>query len=124
MQRVSLRSGKALLLVKALLVTYIVTALLLLLLALIMYKIDPPGAVISVGLVLVYIVSSFVGGYIIGNAKKEKRFLWGIGMGVAYFLIIFIVSVIFSKDVFGSMGSIISVLCMCGLGGMLGGMVS
>ena len=124
MQRVSQRSGKALLIVKALLVTYIITALLLLLLALVMYKIDPPGAVISVGLVLVYIISSFVGGYIIGNAKKEKRFMWGIGMGVAYFLIIFIVSLIFGKDVFGSVGSIISILCMCGLGGMLGGMVS
>lgn len=124
MQRVSQKSGKAILIVKALLVTYILTALLLLLLALIMYKIDPPGAVISVGLVLIYIISSFAGGYIIGNAKKEKRFLWGIGMGVAYFLIILIVSIIFSKDVFASAGSIISVLCMCGLGGMLGGMVS
>ena len=124
MQRVSQRSGKALVIVKALLVTYIITALLLLLLALIMYKIDPPGAVISVGLILTYILSSFVGGYIMGNAKKEKRFLWGIAMGVSYFLIIFIVSIIFSKDVFGNMGSIISVLCMCGLGGMIGGMVS
>lgn len=124
MQQVSQRSGKALVIVKALLVTYIITALLLLLLALIMYKIDPPGAVISVGLILTYILSSFVGGYIIGNAKKEKRFLWGIAMGVAYFLIIFIVSVIFSKDLFDGMGSIISVLCMCGIGGMIGGMVS
>ncbi len=124
MQRVSLRSGKALLIVKALLITYIITALLLLLLALIMYKLDPPGAVISIGLVLIYIISSFVGGYIMGNAKKEKRFLWGIAMGLVYFMIIFIVSIIFSKDVFGSMGSIVSVLCMCGLGGMLGGMVS
>ena len=124
MQRVSLRSGKALLIVKTLLITYIITALLLLLLALIMYKLDPPGAVISIGLVLIYIISSFVGGYIMGNAKKEKRFLWGIAMGLVYFMIIFIVSIIFSKDVFGSMGSIVSVLCMCGLGGMLGGMVS
>lgn len=124
MQRVSQRSGKALLIVKALLVMYIITALLLLLLALVLYKIDPPGAVIRIGLILVYIASSFVGGYIIGNAKKEKRFLWGIGMGLIYFFVIFLASIIFGKDVFGSMGSLISVLCMCGLGGMLGGMVS
>lgn len=89
-----------------------------------MYKFDPPSAVISVGIVLTYIVSCFVGGFILGTAKREKRFLWGIAVGAIYFLIIFIVSLVFSKDIFGNMGSTIAVLAMCGLGGMLGGMIS
>lgn len=124
MSKVSQKSSKAIVMVKALLVSYIITAVLLLILAFIMYKVDPPSAVISVGIVLTYILSSFVGGFIIGTAKKEKRFLWGLGMGLLYFAIIFVVSLIFGKDIFDHMGSIVSVLCICGLGGMLGGMIS
>ncbi len=124
MASVSTKSSKAIVIVKALLVSYILTAILLLILALITYKIDPPSAVISVGIVLTYIVSCFVGGFLLGTAKKEKRYLWGLAMGVVYFLIILIVSIIFSKDIFGEVGSTIAVFLICGLSGMVGGMVS
>lgn len=89
-----------------------------------MYKLNPPSAVISVGIVITYIVSCFVGGYLLGSVKKEKRFLWGIAIGVVYFAIILMVSLVLGKDAFGNMGSTISVFCMCALGGMLGGMIS
>ncbi|MDO5522355.1 MAG: TIGR04086 family membrane protein [bacterium] len=124
MAKVSTKSSKAIPIVKALLVSYILTAILLLLLSLIMYKIDPPGAVISVGIVLTYIVSCFAGGFLLGTAKKEKRYLWGMGMGIVYFLIILVVSLIFSKDIFGELGSTIAVFLICGLSGMVGGMIS
>lgn len=124
MNKVSQRSTNAIVIVKSLLVSYVLSALLLLIISFVMYKFDPPSAVISVGIVLTYIVSCFVGGFILGTAKREKRFLWGIAVGAIYFLIIFIVSLVFSKDIFGNMGSTIAVLAMCGLGGMLGGMIS
>lgn len=124
MNKVAQKSSKAILVVKALLAAYVVSAVLLLLLALILYKVDPPSGVISVGVILTYIISTFITGYIVGKRTTEKRYLWGIGMGAIYFLIIFVVSLIWGKDVFGDFGSTISVLLMCGLGGMLGGMLS
>lgn len=124
MNKVSQRSSNAIVIVKSLLVSYVLSALLLLIISFVMYKFDPPSAVISVGIVLTYIVSCFVGGFILGTAKREKRFLWGMVVGAIYFLIIFLVSIVFSKDIFGNMGSTIAVLAMCGLGGMLGGMIS
>ena len=124
MSKVSHKSFHVTVLIKALLVSYIITAFLLLLIALIMFRFNPNSTVISVGIVITYIVSSFVGGFVIGTAKKEKRYLWGIGMGLLYYAIILVVALIFRKDVFGDVGSMISVLCMCGLGGMLGGMIS
>lgn len=122
--RVSTKSSKAIVIIKALLVSYILTAVLLLVLALIMYKFDPPGSVISVGIVLTYIVSCFAGGFLLGTAKKEKRYLWGLAMGVVYFLIILVVSLVFSKDIFGEVGSTVAVGLICSLSGMVGGMIS
>lgn len=124
MSKAAVRSSKAIVIVKTLLVCYVITALILLVLSFVMYKLNPPSAVISVGIVITYIVSCFVGGYLLGSVKKEKRFLWGIGIGVVYFAIILIVSLVLGKDTFGNMGSTISVFCMCALGGMLGGMIS
>ena len=75
--KVSTKSSKAIVIIKALLVSYILTAVLLLVLALIMYKFDPPGSVISVGIVLTYIVSCFAGGFLLGTAKKRETILMG-----------------------------------------------
>lgn len=118
------RTSKAIVVVKSLLVSYVITAVILLILSFVMYKFDPPSAVISIGIIITYIVSCFIGGFLLGSVTKEKRFLWGIGMGAIYFAIILVVSIIFSKDAFGDFGSTISVFFMCALGGMLGGMVS
>ncbi len=124
MNRTSDNTARAILLVKALLASYIVSALLLLVLALVLYKVDPPSGVISIGIVLTYIVSAFIAGLIIGKRAKQRRFFWGILMGLAYFLIIFVVAIVMGKDVFGDFAGTLTVMLMCGLGGMLGGMVS
>lgn len=117
-------SSKALIVVKGLLVSYILSAIMLLILAFLMYKLDPPSGVISIGIILTYIISAFAGGFILGKNAVQKRYLWGIAMGVLYYVIIFLVALILGKDVFGDLGSTISVFFMCILGGMLGGMIS
>lgn len=124
MNKVTRKSSTAIVVVKALLAAYIVSAFILLILAMIMYKFDPPSGVISVGIIITYLFSSFIAGFILGKVTKQKRFIWGIIVGVLYFLVILMVSFVMSKDIFGNFGSIITVLCMCGLGGMLGGMLS
>lgn len=124
MNRTAKGSQRAIIIVKALLTSYIISAIMLLIIAFFMYKFDPSSAVVSVGIILTYIVSAFVGGFIIGKNAVQKRFVWGIIIGTIYFLIILIVSAVLSKDVFGDLGSTISVLFTCALGGMLGGMLS
>ncbi|BBF45371.1 predicted membrane protein [Lachnospiraceae bacterium KM106-2] len=124
MNRTAKGSQRAIIIVKALLASYVISAIMLLIIAFFMYKFDPSSAVVSVGIILTYIVSAFVGGFIIGKNAVQKRFVWGIVIGLIYFLIILIVSSILSKDVFGDIGSTLSVLLTCGLGGMLGGMLS
>ncbi|WP_310602423.1 TIGR04086 family membrane protein [Anaerosporobacter sp.] len=109
---------------KALIFAYIVTAIILLLLSFILYKAQIPSGVVSVGVILAYILSTFVGGFFIGKKVEARKFLWGIAVGAIYFLIVIIISIIMNKAAFGSAGSIVTVLGMCLLGGMLGGMIS
>lgn len=109
---------------KALIFAYIVTAVILLLLSFILYKVQIPSGVVSVGVILAYILSTFVGGFFIGKKVEARKFIWGIAVGAIYFLIIIIISIVLNKAAFGSAGSIVTVLGMCLLGGMLGGMIS
>lgn len=116
--------SKGTVLVKSLFVSYIVTAVILLILALIVYKAEPSNMVISVGVVFTYLLSSFIGGMLTGKKIQEKRFLWGIISGALYFAIIFAVSLLMNKDIVSQIGNTIIVFVTCGFGGMLGGMLS
>lgn len=116
--------SKGTVLVKSLFVSYIVTAVILLILALIVYKAEPSNMVISVGVVFTYLLSSFIGGMLTGKKIQEKRFLWGIVSGALYFAIIFAVSLLMNKDIVSQIGNTIIVFVTCGFGGMLGGMLS
>ncbi|HAB60680.1 MAG TPA: TIGR04086 family membrane protein [Lachnospiraceae bacterium] len=109
---------------KALIFSYIVTAVILLLLSFILYKVQIPSGVVSVGVILAYILSTFVGGFFIGKKVEARKFLWGLAIGAIYFLLVIIISIVMNKAAFGSAGSIVTVLGMCLLGGMLGGMIS
>lgn len=109
---------------KALLASYLVTGIFLLILALVLYKVSPPEGVIKVGIVFSYIFSPFIGGIIIGKNEENRRFVWGALLGILYFSIIFAVSIILSQSLFDRIGMVATVMAMCTLGGMLGGMVS
>ena len=73
-------------LLQGVLFSYIVTAFILLLLSFLMLKFDVSGMVISGGIHLAYILSTFIGGFSWVKAEQRK-FLWGLLMGMFYFVI-------------------------------------
>ena len=109
---------------KSLLIAYLLTGILLLILAFIMLKLAPSNDTIQIGIVFSYIFSSFIGGFLMGKQMKIKRFLWGVLLGICYFIVIFLISILLNKDVLIQGMELITVFSMCGLGGMLGGMLS
>ena len=109
---------------KGLLFSYIITAFMLLLLSLLMLKLDLPSAVISGGVNLAYILSTFVGGFFVGKKLEQKKFLWGLVMGVLYFLVLMLVCLMMNSNTPLPLGGLFTVLIICGLSGMLGGMIS
>jgi putative membrane protein (TIGR04086 family) len=109
---------------KGLLFSYIITAFLLLLISLLMLKLDLSSMVISGGIILAYILSNFIGGFFVGKKAEQRKFLWGLVLGVFYFIILMIVSMAMNHAGALPLGNLLTAFLICGLSGMVGGMVS
>lgn len=107
-----------------LVLSYVLTACLLLLLAFILYKFRISESVVNIAVIVIYISVTFAAGFIAGKYYKVKKFLWGLVLGSVYFLILVLVSLIggVSDAVIGS--GVVTTWILCAGGGMLGGMLS
>lgn len=105
-------------------VMFIVSGLLLLLLSLILYKMEPGESVIKIGIVVVYVISGFLGGFLMGKIMREQKFLWGLAAGAIYFVVLFLVSSIVKGGFDMDMAKVATTLILCAASGMAGGMVS
>lgn len=110
--------------IKALIVSYIVTFVLLFFLAFLMFKLGLTEHTVDFAVTFIYILATGVGGLVVGKCMKQKKFLWGLIVGLFYALIIFIASALLTKGVAVIAGDGISTLLLCLGGGMLGGMIS
>lgn len=116
--------GAAVRMVKALLVSYLLTGLLLLLLAGLLYRFQWDQGKIQIGIIAIYILSCFGGGFLGGKMVASRKFLWGILVGFLYFLILTVVSVAVNRELQTTTSGFITTLILCMGGGMLGGMLS
>lgn len=107
-----------------LLIAYLVTGLLLLLLAFLAYKANLSEQGSRIGILVIYVLSSFVAGFITGKKSKKRKFLFGAMMGICYFVVLLLLSLgIHDKVAPGAFAKWrAGLLCMGG--GMLGGMLS
>ncbi len=124
MDRAIRQNSKILFLLKGLLLSYIVTAFVLLILSFLMLKLDLSGMVISGGVNFSYIVSTFLAGFYVGKKVEQRKFIWGLIMGIFYFIILMMISLIMNRVSPLPLGGLLTVFIMCGLSGMLGGMIS
>ena len=103
--------------------SYIVTTLMLLLLTFLLYKFDLDEQKVQIGIMMVYVLSTLAGGFIIGKLTQFKRFMWGLVLGILYFVLLLLISVGVYRTLQGGSNMILS-CALCGAGGMLGGMLS
>ncbi len=124
MERKPGRNIKAVWLLKALLTGYIVTGFLLLILALLLYKLDLDEQKVTMGIIVIYVLSTFIGGFIMGRLVGVRKFFWGLTLGVIYFALLLLVSIAVNHSLQSNGTNIVTTLLLCAGGGMLGGMVS
>lgn len=124
MNKLLSQNTKMLIVLKGLLISYIITAFLLLILSFIMLNLDVPSIVISGGINFVYIISAFVGGFFTGKRTEQKKFIWGLIVGVFYFVILLLISLMMNRVSPIPIGSLFTVFIISVLSGMLGGMIS
>ena len=110
--------------IKSLLASYIVTGILLLVLTFFMYKFELNEKIVSAAIVGIYVVSTLIGGMIIGQLTKSKRYLWGMVLGIIYFVLLLLITLGVYRTLNGDSVSIVTSLILCAGGGMTGGMIS
>ena len=111
-------------LLKGLLFSYIITAFILLLLSFLMLKLDLSSTIFSGGIIFAYIVSSFIGGFFVGKKVDQRKFLWGLVMGILYFVVLMLVSLLMNRATSLPLGNLLTTFIISSLSGMLGGMIS
>lgn len=108
----------------ALFIMFVVSGLLLVLLAFLLYKFDLGESVIRGGIIGVYVISGFIGGLILGKRMKNRKYMWGLVGGLLYFLILFVFSILMKQGMNFDTTKVVTSLILCGASGMTGGMIS
>ena len=125
MEKTSVEKGvPVLFLLKCILCSYIFTAAMLLLLAFLLYKMNLSEKTVSVGIIAIYVISTFFGGFVAGKKMQNRKFVWGLLVGAAYFCVLAVVSLLVNQSVSELENSVFTTMILCGAGGMLGGMLS
>lgn len=114
---------KAVKMLKSVVVAYVLTAIALFILSFIMYKckISMTGA--NSGILITYVLSCLVGGFIFSGCLSQKRYLGGGLMGVVYFLVVYVVSAVWNQSLAAQMPGMLTAFLVCVFSGILGGMI-
>ncbi len=110
--------------IKSLLAAYVITGALLLILALLLYKTQLSESAVNVGIIAIYVIACFLGGFLEGRMMKTRKFLWGGASGLLYFMVLAVISLAAGQGLSGGTSHFITTLILCAAGGTLGGMVS
>lgn len=107
-----------------LLLSYLITIGGLLLLALVLYKIPLSDSAVNIGIIVIYILSTFLTSFICGRKIKTKKFLWGFILGTSYFLVLLAISLITNQSnvILGT--NVLTAFMICAGAGTLGGMLA
>lgn len=124
MERQVQKDSKIMWMLKALLASYIVTGVLLLILTLLLYKLELNEKIVSAAIVGIYLVSTLIGGIIIGKLVRVKRYLWGMGLGVIYFGLLLLITLGVYRTINQDAANLMTTFVLCMGGGMTGGMIS
>ena len=103
---------------------YLITILGLFVLALLLLQFQLSKETVEIGILILYVLSVFTAGFVIGKQRKNRKFLWGMAVGFAYYLILFLLSIVMQKNVTTEAGELLTTFLICIGGGMLGGMLS
>lgn len=110
-------------LLKCLMAAYLITGVLLVAVAGLLYKFSLGENVIDISIIVIYCISSLLAGLFFSKGAPSRRFIWGMAAGAAYFLIICAVSVVAEPGFDPLSNSCITTLLICLGSGMLGGML-
>ncbi len=111
-------------LLRSLFISYLLSGILLLLLALALYRLNLPETQITPAVFVIYAVACFAGGFFAGKGIKSRRFFWGLASGILYFLVLCVVSYFSGEHTLPDTNRLLLTLGCCAIGGIFGGILS
>ncbi|MEG0214574.1 MAG: TIGR04086 family membrane protein [Hungatella sp.] len=109
---------------RSLLFSYLLSGLLLIVISFALYKLRLKESQVRTGVNLVYVLSCFLGGFLMGKGCKERRFFWGLLLGMLYSIILFAVSILLNKGFASTPAQFFTTMGICVVSGILGGILS
>ena len=103
---------------------YLVTGLMLLVLALLVSVVAEEELTAKIGVLVIYVLSCGMGGFLSGRAYRQKKFLWGLLMGGIYFALLFLISFVVNMGEQPNWVHMLTVMSICMGAGMAGGIIS
>ncbi|MBE5962797.1 MAG: TIGR04086 family membrane protein [Lachnospiraceae bacterium] len=124
MDKMTNPGSKAISVMKSVLFSYLVTIFMLLVIAFLMLQTGLSGGVLGAMVIVTYIVSVFLGSFYMGRHVEQKRFVWGLIVGVVYFAIYCMISMIVHGEEPAEVMHFVKAFLIIAGSGMLGGMLS
>ena len=116
-------AGKMGCILLGMLIAYTITLLGILILALGLYKWNFSVNTIDIGILVLYLISCLVGGMVAGKKVGNRKFFWGLMLGVAYFIVLVMLSLFGEGGISSEVKEIMLPGIICLFSGMLGGML-
>ena len=111
-----------------LIIMYLISGVMLLVLALLLLQLELSEAVVKIGVIVIYIASGMAGGFFIGKQMQDRKYLWGLAAGGTYFVLLFVLSLLVKQGMGEAVAMepfrMFTTLVLCAVAGMAGGMVS
>ncbi|MFQ7512658.1 MAG: TIGR04086 family membrane protein [Lachnospiraceae bacterium] len=83
--------------IRTLLLSFLISIIILCLMALLMWKLSLSDGQVKTGLYLSYLLSCLFGGFCFGHIFPKRRILWGLCFGIGYFILLALVCVVVAK---------------------------
>lgn len=107
-----------------LLFSYLITTIGLVVLAYVLYRFPLNDSAVNIGIIIVYVLSTFLAAFVCGKKLKVRKFAWGLSIGIAYFVILLLISMIMGGTAVSPGTNVLTTLLICAGSGMLGGMLA
>lgn len=111
-------------LLQALLCSYLLSGVLLLVTAFFLYRFRLRESQITLTVAVIYVLSGALAGFVLARATGKRRFFCGLAAGLCYFLILAAVSSFLGKGFSVSISHLLTTMGMCVGGGILGAIIS
>ena len=103
---------------------YVITFLGIMILAFLLLMFQLSESMVDIGIIIIYVLSCLLAGFVVGKRTKNRKFLWGMLSGGIYFCILLIISLLAGQSMENVGNDLITVLFICIGSGTLGGMLS